>query len=114
MPLVSLITPADSPEAISSFSFAHARDHDLIDAALLARGVISPAIQLDPMPTAGGPGTAWLMWHFQKHLDMNNALGLDTDDLTQFDLSKREDLLTFIGTNYSEHDSVHQTLGISE
>lgn len=110
MPLVPLLSPLRTPEEIAGWSFNHARDHDEIDAALLARGTVSPPTPLDPMPGEAGLGD-WLLRHQTKHNDMNAALGLEGQDMTAFDLLTRDGLEGFAAQNFSEHDAVHQTLG---
>jgi hypothetical protein len=109
--LPGLLSVLDTPQAISSWSFAHARDHDEIDAALAAKSFISPPVPLDPMPPFEQAG-AWLLLHQQKHSDMNAALQLTGSDLTKFDLQSREELLAFAGENFSEHTDVHSALGL--
>lgn len=110
MALVRLLSPLDSPETISVWSFAHARDHDEIDQALYAAlGTPVDGVQLDPMPSLD-QAEAWLLRHQGKHTTMNAALGLAGENLTVFNLSQKDQLDSFSGANFSEHDSVHQTL----
>lgn len=110
MALIGLVSPLDTPEAVTRWSFAHARDHDEIDQALLAKlGTPIDGVPLDPMP-ALDEAEAWLLRHQLKHAAMNAALQLSGENLTVFDLSTKEGLTSFAGANFSEHDSVHQTL----
>lgn len=111
MPLPLILPPLDSPEARAAYSFSHARDHDEIDDALRKLGVSSPAVPLDPMPPLD-EARAWLLLHQLKHTTMNEALGLDGADLTEFDLADPTAFSTFAGENFAEHDSVHQQLKI--
>lgn len=111
MALPGLLSTLDNPQAIASWSFQHARDHDEIDAALLAKGVSSPPIPLDPMPPLERTAT-WLLRHQQKHTEMNAALQVEGSDLTKYELTNRAQLLQFAGENYAEHVDVHQILGI--
>lgn len=111
MPLALITTPRYTAEAIAAYSFAHARDHDEIDAALLRRGVSTPTVPLDPMPPLDA-ATGWLLLHQEKHNAMNAALGLDNTDMTAFDLSTEAGFAAFAGENFADHDSVHQQLRI--
>lgn len=111
MPLVLLKTDVEDDRDFVQFNFAHARDHDEIDSALLARGVLPIGVPLDPVPL-GDSGANWLLLHQQKHAEMNGVFGIAIVDLTQFDLRKREDRQTFVGLNFADHDSIHQALGI--
>jgi hypothetical protein len=111
VPLPGLLSDLDSTQAISSWSFQHARDHDEIDAALFLKGINSPPTPLDPMPPLEQTG-AWLLRHQQKHTDMNAALQLSGSDLTKFDLSNHDQLLAFAGENFSEHTDIHDALKI--
>src|SRR6266568_2715272 len=109
MPLALIQTPRYTAEALALFSFSHARDHDEIDDALRARGVDSPAVPLDPMPPLDAAGP-WLLNHQLKHDAMNQALGLDSSDLTGFDLTNEAGFDAFAGENYSDHASARQRL----
>lgn len=109
MSLVGILSAGNTPQLLSAYSFQHARDHDDIDAALLTLGFPPVRIPLDPMPDLK-QAQFWLLLHYQKHIAMNTVLGLQGDDLTKFDLSQPENLAGFVGSNYSEHDSVYQTL----
>jgi hypothetical protein len=109
MSLPQIVSAGRSPEELTKYSFQHARDHDDIDRALAQLGVVPFAVPLDPMPPLDNALT-WLIQHQQKHNAMNNALGLTGDDLTKHDLNQPEELAAFVGTNYSEHDAVYQTL----
>ena len=113
MALVSLFAFVDTEQALAVFSHAHARDHDDIDNALIAKGLLALPIRLplDPIPLGDG-GAVWASLHQQKHNEMNGALGLSGEDMTQLDLrdvTQREEM---IGINFAEHDSVHQALSI--
>ena len=110
MPLIGLLSPLDSPDVISSWSFAHALDHDAIDQALFAKfGTPINGVPLNPLPPLD-QAESWLLRHQLKHTTMNAALGLDGEDLTAFNLGQKDSLDAFAGENFSEHDSVHQTL----
>lgn len=108
MTLVGILSAGTTPEELTRYSFQHARDHDDIDAALLAAGFPQPTLPLDPMPPLDNAGF-WLVIHQQKHFSMNTALGLTGGDLTKFDLNNKDNLAAFVGTNWSEHDSVYQS-----
>jgi hypothetical protein len=112
VPLALLVPPRYEAEAILSFAFAHARDHEEIDTALFAqKGVSTPTVPLDPMPDLRAAAN-WLLLHQQKHNAMNEALGLDSSDMTGYDLSTEEGFSTFAGENFSDHDSARQALNI--
>lgn len=107
MSLIGILSAGLTSEQLRSYSFQHARDHDAIDAALAALGRPQPLIPLDPMPPLD-QAQFWLILHQQKHTAMNSTFQLDSDDLTKFDLSNKENLAAFVGSNYSEHDSIYQ------
>lgn len=112
MGLVQLLSALATPEQVAAWSFSHARDHDEIDAALLAQlGVQSPPVQLDPLPT-GEALYGFLLRHQEKHTAMNAALGLTGSDLTAFDLRRRDQLEAFAGLNLSEHIDARQALSL--
>jgi hypothetical protein len=107
MTLVGILSAGNTPQQLSAWSFAHARDHDDIDAALAAAGFPQPTIPLDPLPALDNV-FFWLINHQQKHNAMNAAFGLTGDDLTKYDFTNKENLDAFVGINYSEHTSVYQ------
>lgn len=109
MALPNLLSPVDTPEARSAWSFAHARHHDAIDAALLTLNVNSPQVPLDPMPPLDTAGP-WLLDHQEKHTAMNAVLGLTGEDLTKFDLTTPDGLLDFADGNFEEHTGVVEEL----
>jgi hypothetical protein len=109
MSLPQIVSAGQSAEELASYSFQHARDHDDIDRALAQIGVIPFVVPLDPMPPLNN-ALFWLIIHQQKHNAMNNALGLDGNDLTKYQLDDAQNLAAFVGDNYSEHDAVYQTL----
>ncbi len=113
MALVSLLSAAQSWEELSSWSLAHALDHDEIDIALIAHGKVAfpLSVPLDPLPPIENM-IDWLFRHQLKHTEMDDALGVSTSDLTSFDFSNPESIAAFIGSNFSEHNDIHEALGI--
>ena len=113
MPLADLLSDVLTPDSFSAFSYSHAVDHDEIDTALQVRfSRQTPGFAMDPMPRDRTSGYTWLLLHQQRHAVMNNLLGLTSTDLTKFDLSKYEELVAFVATNFSEHQQVRLNLGI--
>ena len=50
--------------------------------------------------------------HAQAHTDMNGALGLQSVDLSEFDIKDENKLQAWIYSNYQEHNNIHERLGI--
>lgn len=113
MALAALLSSASTWEDLALWSLAHAQDHDEIDLALITTGKLPAPLQvpLDPLPPADGI-VNWLFRHQLKHTEMNDALGVSSSDLTSFDFSNPEEIAAFIGSNFSEHLDVHESLRI--
>ncbi len=113
MALASLLSSATTWEELSFWSLAHSLDHDEIDLALIARGKVAAplSVPLDPLPPIEGMAD-WLFRHQLKHTEMDDAVGVSTSDLTSFDFNNPEGISAFIGSNFSEHNDIHEALGI--
>ena len=111
MPLVNLLTSLKTPNEIFEWSFAHARDHDEIDEALAALGVTTVKFPLDPFPPLEAT-EIWQEFHQQKHLVIDQALGLINQGLTGFDFVKPEDRVNFANINFQSHQLERAALKI--
>ena len=66
--------------------------------------------QLDPINFLTPKEFIWR--HAQTHNDMNQALGLQSVDLSEVDIKDQNKLAAWIYSNYQEHNNVHERLGI--
>lgn len=114
MPSSSLLNVPGNAEEWKAWSFNHAQQHiNIIQAIQQQKGIQLNQYQLDPINFANEETTlTFLEWHQQTHLDMNNALGLQSVDLQDTNLKDQKQLESFIFFNFQEHFDVNQTLGI--
>lgn len=66
--------------------------------------------QIDPINFQDPRDFIWK--HAQLHTDMNGSLGLQSIDLSQFDINDTNKLQAWIYSNYQEHNNVHERLAI--
>lgn len=93
------------------WSFNHAQDHLLIIQTIQQQGGPSLAeYQLDPINF--GDTFNFLRLHAQTHLEMNEALQLQSIDLSETDFSDPNQVNAWVYSNYQEHNNVHLRLGI--
>lgn len=110
MALADLYSVPTSPESLATWSFAHAAHHRDINAAVQRRlGVLLPEYVLDPIPV-GDPG--WADGHYDMHLQMNAALGLQGFDLTEIDWKDEEQFAAWVHANAIEHSQAGTILGV--
>jgi hypothetical protein len=95
----------------SEWSFHHRVSHDLIRQGIAAKGVILTDYEIDPISPADMP--AWLQRNSQLHIDMNSALGLQSADLQDVDLSDERQLVAFIGLHAQQHRDAEAAAGVA-
>lgn len=108
LPLIQ--SPAEGPDGMKAWFFAHHQDHVEIVQAIQKLGVPMTIYPLDPF-TPNAVDT-WLRFHQTAHNDFNQALGLDGADLTDVDFRDQEKLADFFWRNYQEHQDARAELGI--
>jgi hypothetical protein len=94
------------------WAFNHRVSHDTIRAGIAAKG--GPALadyQIDPIPPQAMP--QWLQDNQQLHIDMNSALGQQSSDLQDVDLSDERQLIAWIAIHYQEHFDAEVAAGVS-
>lgn len=69
-----------------------------------------PVYQLDPINFENP--IDFVRKHALAHTDMNGSLGLQSMDLTEVNIQDENKVQAWIYSNYEEHNSVHQRLGI--
>lgn len=72
--------------------------------------VMLPQYQLDPI-NFDSPFD-FIRRHAQTHTDMNGVLGLQSIDLSEFDINDENKVASWIYSNYQEHNNVYEALGI--
>lgn len=84
------------------WAFDHRDSHDRIRAAIRrTQGVTLADYQIEPInPRAM---TQFLQNNSSLHDDMNTALGLQSTNLQDADLSQERELISWIKTHYQEH-----------
>jgi predicted acyl esterase len=94
------------------WSFNHKVSHDAIRAAILAKtGVNLTSYEIDPISPADMSG--WLQRHAQLHVEMDAALGQQSTDLQDVDLSDERQLISWIYLNYQEHRDAEDAAGVA-
>jgi len=104
-------TPGDGP-GMNEFSFANQDHHLQIARAIYSQaGIFIPVYSLDPIHLAD-PGV-FLYQHQQAHNVQNSVLGIQGNDLTDIDLTKRSELEEWILIHFQEHFAAQQILGLT-
>lgn len=94
------------------WAFNHRISHDMIRASIAAKG--GPKLgdyQIDPIPPQAMP--KWLQNNQQLHIDMNSALGKQSVDLQDVDLSDERQLIAWIAIHYEEHFVAEAAAGVA-
>lgn len=94
----------------TEFSFANADHHNLVSSALKAKGVTVTRYILDPIPSFDVQN--WLRRHQDGHTQVNAALGINGNDLTDVDFSKPDEADSWAQLHYSEHQEWASALGV--
>ena len=109
--LVALLNVPRTPEEWAIWSFAHQQSHLAIAQAIAASGGATLAsYQLDPIPPDDERG--WLERNQESHNDMNEAIGTQSSDLLDTDLSDDRQLQSWVYLHFLEHQTAEQRLGI--
>lgn len=94
------------------FSFTNMDEHrKIITSVRSAYNVILQEYIIDPVPFEDFP--AWAYRHQQMHNQQNAVLGITGNDLTTVDLSKPDQLASWIALHANEHYQAASILGIS-
>ena len=114
MPSSSLLNVPKDKTGWDEWSFNHAQQHiNIIQAIQKQKGIQLNQYQLYPINFSNEATTlTFLEWHQQTHLDMNNALGLQSVDLQDTNLKDQKQLESFVYYNFLEHFDANQALGI--
>jgi hypothetical protein len=89
----------------ASFSFAHARVHQAIRQGLAAQGFATGDYVLDPIPTDAEAVQEWLGRVQQTHNEMNEGLGLQSNDLTGVDFKDPGQAAAWVYLNWQEDNA---------
>lgn len=109
--LAALLNVPRTDAEWQQFSYDHRDSHDRIRAAILAKFKINLVdYQIDPI----NPDNIqqFLQNNASLHTDMNGIVHSQASDLLNVDLSKPEQLESWINLHYQEHQNVEQLLGI--
>lgn len=87
------------------FSFDHARVHQAIRQGLAATGFRTGDYVLDPMPTDPNGVQEWLARVQQTHNEMNEGLGLQSNDLTGVDFNDAGQAAAWVYLNWQEDNA---------
>ena len=107
----SLLNVPKNIDELNRWSFNHAQDHLLIIQTIKQQGGPS-LIQYQIDPIAYNNPSEFLRRHAQTHTDMNEALGLQSIDLSETDFSDPNVFAAWVYSNYQEHNNAHLKLQI--
>lgn len=111
MSIANLANVPNSPETLSSWSFAHAAHHrDIIAAIYRTKQIKLIEFPLDPM-ILENPG-AWGYNHQSMHSQMDEILGINPFDLTDVNWDDQSQRAAWIWLNFQEHLQASNKLGI--
>ncbi len=109
--IATLFNVPHTPELLAQFSFANQDSHRQIIRAVLAQknttlqeGIVDP-IPLDQIAT-------WGNVHQAMHNQMNSALGLSGNDLSDVDFRQPAQIEAWIQLHAREHRAAENALGI--
>lgn len=109
MGLANLYRPPE--DGWDDFWFNNWIDHQDIAQAITKQNNVSMTIYvIDPWSDASADGI--LERHQQYHNDMNSALGLAGQDLSDLNLEDETKVKAWQWIHYLEHQAAHQALGI--
>ena len=109
--LASLLNVPQNDLDWKAWSFNHAQDHlEIIQAIQKDGGGVLIQYQLDPINF--GSKEEWEVRHLQTHIDMDAVLGVQSQDLSDFDVKDPKKLADWINNNYQEHFIARSVLGI--
>lgn len=109
--LASLQNVPKSSTDWSIWSFHHRLSHQAIRQAIMAqKGVNLSEYLLDPIDFTDIGG--FLQRNQQSHVEMDGALGFQSEDLQTVDLKDEEQKIAWIDSHWQEHSTAEQALGI--
>lgn len=111
MPLANLMNVPSSAAELDAWSFAHMAQHRDTTTALLAQfSVTGPGYILDPL----NPGNVefWEQQHQLMHNAVNQALGIDGNNLTDSNWTNLAARAVWIQLNFNEHQLWCRILGL--
>lgn len=109
--LAALLNAPKTQADWDRWSFDNRDSHDRIRAAIAAKG--GPRLgdyQLDPINPQDSGG--WLERHSQTHKDMDSAIGAQSSDMLDVDLTDENQLQAFIYEHWQEHQTAERALGL--
>jgi hypothetical protein len=111
MPLPTISTPPQDLAKWGEWWDFHYQDHLEIQQAIQAKGDGNLTIYIiTPWNTHDADGI--LGRHQQFHDDLNEALGLEGQDLSALNPKDPQDVLRWTYANFTEHAAARQALGI--
>jgi len=111
MGVADIYNVPSSPESRSQWAFAHMAHHrDCIRRVAELGGENLTEYPLDPIDF-DDPGI-FIYNHQQMHNDLNSALGVFGNDLTDVEFSKPAELSAWVQLNASEHYQYNNLLGV--
>lgn len=108
-----LNVPTDD-RAWNLWSFPHRVSHAQIATASFQKlGVFLADYELDPFLLSNPDDQSQLLWrHAKAHLEMTAAVGQQSADLQDIDLSDKRALIGWISGHWQEHQNVESALGV--
>lgn len=111
--LTNLSIVADAPfgddDAFSDFLGVHEVAHQTIASRIASKGGIITTRPLSDTPK-GNPD--WLLDHYDIHRQIGSALGVNVSDISQVDLTNREQYDDWMQTHGQLHSDINAVLGI--
>ena len=109
--LAALMNVPKTDAQWQQFSYDHRSSHDKIRAAIKKKfGVDLPDYQIEPINSDNIQ--QFLQNNASLHTDMNGILNSQSADLLDVDITKPDQLSSWVNLNYQEHENVEQLLGI--
>ena len=106
-----LAYPPPTPHGQEEWLFANYQSHQsIIYGVNQLKKVILPLYQI--YPVSPHDLTVWLDQHAQQHSDMNQILGLPSNDLTDVDLTDDNQRTAFYFLHLQEHRDALSVLGM--
>lgn len=111
MPLATISTPPQDLSKWREWWFSHWIDHQEIMQAVQAKGDGNLEYYVI-IPWSNEDADGILGRHQELHDDMNEALGLNGQDLSSLNPKDPNDIQRWVWQNASEHAAARQVLGI--
>ena len=114
MPLAQLSAVPGSPRDLAGWQFANVSSHrDIIRRVQETKGIKLEEHPLDFDPEDPASLANFLNAHQDQHTDMNRALGLQSNNLSELDWSDTNALAQWISLHFIEHQAASALLGVS-